>query len=223
MLLIFDIDDTLCNSKEVGDKCFIETFETLHKCSLQNIQWENYKNVTDTGLYADLIVQYTEETDYKKSINLFCDTYKTKLFQTLKYFQLSLVNTANTFIQKAQNQNISMAIATGNWQEIAEIKLKHCDFDYYNIPMSSSNDAFTREEIIVSVIEKSKSYYNIKHFEKIIYFGDGLWDYQCAKNLNIEFIGVDVGHNKKLLATDIKLLIADFTNTELIFKYIHSL
>jgi hypothetical protein len=57
-LLIFDINDTLCDTKVVGDNCFIETFEKIHQCSLQNIEWENFTNVTDTGLYEDLVNQY---------------------------------------------------------------------------------------------------------------------------------------------------------------------
>ena len=53
-LLIFDIDGTICLTKDEGDKCFTDVFEELYNVSLADINWENFPNVTDTALYDDL-------------------------------------------------------------------------------------------------------------------------------------------------------------------------
>jgi phosphoglycolate phosphatase-like HAD superfamily hydrolase len=65
--------------------------------------------------------------------------------------------------------------------------------------------------------------YNKPKFEKVIYFGDGLWDYECAKKLNIHFIGVDIDNNNQLKKTNAQFVTNNFYDYEMIFKYIEIL
>jgi phosphoglycolate phosphatase-like HAD superfamily hydrolase len=78
--------------------------------------------------------------------------------------------------------------------------------------MSSSDILFRRQNILLEAIEKSKHHYKTKTFDKIIYFGDGVWDYKTTSELEIEFIGVDIKDDKKLERLGVENIINDFTD-----------
>jgi beta-phosphoglucomutase-like phosphatase (HAD superfamily) len=48
-LLIFDIDGTLTDTKGVDDHCFMSAFQDEYAVELHNIDWANFKNITDLG------------------------------------------------------------------------------------------------------------------------------------------------------------------------------
>ena len=64
ILVVFDIDGTLMNTKEVDDTCFINSLKECWNCDLKEVDWSNYKNVTDTGLAKDIFKEF-----FKKEIN----------------------------------------------------------------------------------------------------------------------------------------------------------
>jgi len=63
----------------------------------------------------------------------------------------------------------------------------------------SSNELYTREDIVKSAIEKAKKYFKTTTFKTTISVGDGIWDLKTAKNLGVHFLGI---RNKNL--TDFK-------------------
>lgn len=220
MLLIFDIDGTLCQTKAIGDNCFIEVFEEMHQCKLANIAWENFTNVTDTALYSDL---YKMQFSFEPSKN------KTQMFKIEYYKQL--VNLTKTkadcfketdgafeFLTHCKQNNISIAIATGSWLDIALLKLNSCNMNFEEIPISSSDDDYRRTKIVKSVIEKSKKHYKTSQFTKIIYFGDGIWDYVCCQELEINFVGIDTDNTQKLKQAGAKKVVTNFRGLDLILN-----
>jgi phosphoglycolate phosphatase-like HAD superfamily hydrolase len=213
-LFIFDIDGTLCETKDIGDNCFIEVFEEMYLCKLGNIQWENFTNVTDTALYNDL---------YKLHFDIVPTETETRRFKQEYYRQLNslartrpqhfkMVEGAAEFCKQSE---ISIAIATGSWLDVAELKMNACKLDFDNIPISSSNDDGRRTEIVKSVIKKSKQFYAVHTFSAITYFGDGLWDKQCCDELGIDFIGIDTDNNQKLQKAKAKKVYTNFLNIEI--------
>ncbi|MDI9311177.1 MAG: HAD hydrolase-like protein [Limnohabitans sp.] len=208
-LLIFDIDGTLCNTKEISDNCFIETFKKIYNYDYQSIEWENFKNITDEALFYDLYKFHFSEKPTLSEIQNFKNQYYKQLLKLTNKF--NLVKGANELLLKCKQNNTPIAIATGSWLNIALLKMNATKLNYLNIPISSSNDSFKRTEIVKSVISKSKQFYNTKNFKNITYFGDGLWDKKCCEDLGINFIGVDIDNNQKLKLADTKTIINDFT------------
>ena len=70
-LLIFDIDGTLTDTKRVDDHCFIAAFQDEYQVVLQNIDWPNFKNVTDLGLFTDLFNAYFNKKPKKSEVKIF--------------------------------------------------------------------------------------------------------------------------------------------------------
>ncbi|NNF32714.1 MAG: HAD family hydrolase, partial [Saprospiraceae bacterium] len=44
--IIFDIDGTLTDTKEVDDKCFIQAFHNVFDMDIRSQNWSAFKNVT---------------------------------------------------------------------------------------------------------------------------------------------------------------------------------
>jgi phosphoglycolate phosphatase-like HAD superfamily hydrolase len=214
-LLIFDIDGTLTDTKEVDDDCFISAFLDEYKIALKNIDWTTFTNVTDYGLFLDI---YSSAFNKKPTENDRLN-FQRRFFE---YLDIQLksnpekfksVNGASNFINYClEHTNFKIAFATGGWQYSANLKLQAAKIFNSEIPMSSSDILFRRQNILLEAIEKSKHHYKTKTFDKIIYFGDGVWDYKTTSELEIEFIGVDIKDDKKLERLGVENIINDFTD-----------
>jgi phosphoglycolate phosphatase-like HAD superfamily hydrolase len=214
-LLIFDIDETLTDTKEVDDDCFISAFLDEYKIALKNIDWTTFTNVTDYGLFLDI---YSSAFNKKPTENDRLN-FQRRFFE---YLDIQLksnpekfksVNGASNFINYClEHTNFKIAFATGGWQYSANLKLQAADIFNVGIPISSCDILFRRQDILLEAIEKSKYHYKTKTFDKIIYFGDGVWDYKTTSELEIEFIGVDIKDDKKLERLGVENIINDFTD-----------
>jgi phosphoglycolate phosphatase-like HAD superfamily hydrolase len=223
MLLVFDIDGTLCQTKEIGDDCFVELFEKKYQCDLTGIEWENFVNVTDTALYNDLYKMQFGSDANQMEMQVFKQAYYAALLALTKTKSecFKVVEGANDFLLYCQQNDIPIAIATGSWLDIALLKMNACGLQTQTIPISSSDDDDTRTGIVTSAIEKSEKQYHIEGFEKVIYFGDGLWDLKCCQALNIPFVGIDIDDNRKLHHAGVQYIYPNFKEKEKILKEIN--
>lgn len=82
----------------------------------------------------------------------------------------------------------------------------------------SNSDHFKkREDIVSNVIQKINQTYE-NEIDRVIYFGDGIWDYLTCKKLGIEFIGIDNSNNNKLKYNGAKTVFNNFEDSELIYE-----
>jgi len=110
-----------------------------------------------------------------------------------------------------------VGIATGAWEESAKLKLKMIGIDTQGIAFSNSSRFISREDITKDVIQQLTT--NPIN-DKIIYFGDGEWDYHTCIKLNIRFIGIDINNNGKLKKLGAKIVFNNFTKRDEIVKNI---
>jgi phosphoglycolate phosphatase-like HAD superfamily hydrolase len=214
-LLIFDIDGTLTDTKAVDDDCFISAFLDEYKIELKNIDWSNFKNVTDYGLFIDIFNssfnRNPTEADRLNFQRRFFEYLDNQLKSNPEKFKS--VNGASSFIKYClEHTNFKIAFATGGWHYSANLKLKAADIFNVGIPISSCDILFRRQDILLEAIEKSKHHYKTQTFDKIIYFGDGVWDYKTTCELEIEFIGVDITGDKKLEKLGVENILKDFAD-----------
>ena len=85
----------------------------------------------------------------------------------------------------SERPGIRIGVATGGWGHTARMKLESAGFSELSFPMSSSDDAHSRTEIMK--ICASRMEFPIESF---IYVGDAEWDLIAAKDLEWGFIGV---------------------------------
>jgi len=220
--IIFDIDGTLTDTTTIDDKCYINSFETLFETSIRKVNWSDLKNVTDWGIAEELVrIKLNREIsneELSKLKNLFVENLKMEL--ELDESQFSEISGAGIFFKSLSiNSNYQLGIATGGWEQSANLKLAAIGIDPNKTSYSNSSYFKSRELITEDVIKKIKRNTN-KTPNEIIYFGDGEWDYLTCQKLGIRFIGIDVRKNGKLKKLGVSEIYNNFNNSEIIMKSI---
>ncbi len=218
-LILFDIDGTLVDSVKTDDECFIQTFKDLHDIDLSGADWNNFKNVTDSGLTSEIFEKNFNRQPSEEEVG----KLKTHFYELLKkrIIDITEINGATTALKFLSDlADISIALATGGWRETAELKLSAIKFDSSMLTLVSANEHFTRSEIIRLAIEESLKKEQVMQFESITYIGDGLWDFRTAQTLGINFIGVDHQRNDKLLEAGASNVLNDLVNVHHIIEWV---
>ncbi|MDH7447816.1 HAD family hydrolase [Aquimarina mycalae] len=219
-LIIFDIDGTILDSVNADDKCFIKTFKDLFKIDLTNVDWNDFKNVTDTGLTIEIFQKWFNREPKKEDIENIKSYFKSLLINHTQQF--TEIEKSLSFIKLISiKPDFEIGFATGGWKETAELKCNSVGLNLNDYIFKSSNDHYKRGEIIEFVIKDALKKNNVSEFESITYFGDGLWDYKTTQTLGIDFIGVDFKKNRKLKNMGVEKVIANFVESEKILNWIN--
>ena len=219
-LIIFDIDGTILDSVNADDKCFIKTFKDLYQIDLTNVDWNDFTNVTDTGLTIEIFEKWFNRKPKKEEIENIKVYFKSLLEDYTQQFVE--IEKSLFFIELASiKTDFEIGFATGGWKETAELKCNSVGLNLNDYIFKSSNDHYNRGKIIEFVIIEALKKHKIKKFESITYFGDGLWDFKTTKKLEIDFVGVDLKNDGRLINNGAKKVISNFTDSEKIFNMIN--
>ena len=218
-LIIFDIDGTILDSVNADDKCFIQTFKTLYQIDLSTANWNDFTNVTDSGLTMEIFENRLNRTPLPEELTTIKSHFKNLLSEHVGQF--SEIDHAFSFIQiLSENPEFEIGFATGGWKETAELKCNSVGFNLNDFIFKSSNDHYNRAKIIELVIEAALDKNEISEFESITYFGDGLWDFKTTAELGINFIGVDFKNNEKLKNAGVEKIIKNFSTPEMLLNWL---
>ena len=195
--VMFDVDGTLVQSYEFDEQCYLQAvLEVLGEPLYSD--WDSYTHVTDSGIldhHLKLIGLFDKSTEIHSQVK---NTFINKIKQRISAYPVKEIPGASSFINKLKTiGSISISIATGGWLETAMLKLDAAGIDISDIPIASSNDHFSRAEIMK--ISSAKS--NIRPNHNITYFGDALWDKNACEELGYNFIlvGSKTSHRQKII------------------------
>ena len=136
--------------------------------------------------------------------------------------QFTEIKKSLSFIKLTSNKtDFEIGFATGGWKETAELKCNSVGLNLNDYIFKSSNDHYNRGKIIEFVIKEALEKHNVKEFESITYFGDGLWDFTTTQILGIDFIGVDSKNSRKLTNVGAEKIIENYTEYEKILNWIN--
>lgn len=217
-LIIFDIDGTLLNSMRIDSKYYIQSITDEFGINNINEDWSIYNKITDSGLFEEIYINHfkkkPDDDDFKKHENKFYKILKS-IFENQSDI-ISEIPGAHKIITKLRSlKNYFISIATGSYKKTALLKLNLFNISENDIPLSTANDDKSRENVVKICIDKSKYFYNINTFDKIISIGDGIWDLKTAKYLKLPFIGIGKNRFNKI-ANYISL--NDFLNQDIFFN-----
>lgn len=224
-LLIFDIDGTLTNTKQVDDECFIATFEERYGVKLGEVDWNKFQNVTDTALFQDIYFSLFEKNPSQAEMEAFRWDFLKRFeiqFKTNPHLFQEVKGAAN-FLKHCETQrNIRVALATGAWRHSAIFKLMTADIPYQWLILSHADNFIRRHDIILDAIAQCKEKYSTDFFEHIVYFGDGKWDFETTRDLEIPFIGIDVKGDNQLINLGTKYVFPNFEDVAAIMHAIEN-
>ena len=194
---MFDIDGTLVESFKFDEECYLEAVYRVLGQKMDS-DWSKYEHVTDSGI-LDRHLELNKLLHRKEEIHSEVKSIFVENIQ--KHISKSPVQAIAGAIAFVENlklmRNVNVSIATGGWSETAIMKLNSAGFDISDIPMSSSNDHYSRIEIMKAALGKSE----VTSKEKVTYFGDAEWDKKACESLNINFvlIGNKIEHNQNIV------------------------
>jgi phosphoglycolate phosphatase-like HAD superfamily hydrolase len=111
------------------------------------------------------------------------------------------IDGARTILVELERAGFAVAVATGSWRESALFKLRFAGIEHLGIPIATADDHESRVGIIRTAIGRAMERYGRKSFVPVTYVGDGVWDLEAARAMDIHFIGVAIGERAKLLRT----------------------
>jgi phosphoglycolate phosphatase-like HAD superfamily hydrolase len=190
MLIIFDIDGTLCDTLDVDARCCLEAIEHVMGRTLATVDWTAYPEATNAAIVQDFLrdcgereIEALERRIREEFVLRLEDAGRRDptLFRPM--------DGALDMIDCLGRKKYDIAIATGCWHESAHAKLRLSGFDVTRIPFASSSDARRRVDIISLAAARAGCV-----LSDSIYVGDGVWDVKAARELGMGFIGVGRKH-----------------------------
>lgn len=192
--VMFDVDGTLVQSYDFDARCFIDAVKEVLNVAIDS-NWSRYKHVTDTGIVDEIIDLNNLGNRKDKLREEIKHTFVRKIAKRIKEKPAQEVPGASSFLSRLNSMdNIALSIATGGWYESALLKLNSAGISVSHIPMASSNDHFSRTEIMK--IARSRAYTD--DTIKCTYFGDAAWDKKACHELGYNFVlvGNRVDHHQ---------------------------
>ena len=181
--VIFDVDGTLLDSSTEDEELYkLAVEEVLGPVSFR-AGLSEYEVVTDIGILLQVFSDNRIQADQR-----LVESIKNRFFALLEEF----IEQAGPFREIPGAQSIlerlrasashDVAIATGGWRHSAETKLRAAGFDPSGLRLATSDDALTREEIMLEALRGIGP-----SFETVTYYGDGVWDREACERLGWEF------------------------------------
>ncbi|MBN1833370.1 MAG: HAD family phosphatase [Deltaproteobacteria bacterium] len=183
--LVFDIDGTLVDSYDLDERLYRRAvLSEVPAVKLRN-SWREYRYSTDSGILTEILEEFNLPVDeyYDSVRRRFGELVKNHL-QNNNHCE-SIPGAVSLLEDLSGIPGMKIGIATGGWGHTARMKLDAAGFSELNFPMSSSDDALSRTDIME--ICASRMGFPIERF---VYVGDAQWDLYAAEKLGWEFIGV---------------------------------
>ena len=193
-LAIFDLDGTLLNSNKVDTICFARSIKEEFDLPEIDERWETYEHATDAGIFEEAFERAfsrkPSEAEIARNIERFL-----KLLHQYYAEDRSLydeIGGASALLARLRNDpEWNVGIATGAWRGSALFKLESAGIDFSEIPLVTSSELHTREEILQKCTSDCENHYGVATFEKIVSIGDAVWDLKTAANLKLGFIAIN--------------------------------
>ena len=211
-LIVFDIDDTLIKSEFQHQLAYVNTMKAFGITDI-NQDWKHYKHHTDS---------YILSKNYEANRNApfdfsFIPDFEAKMTEELLQLKPTCeIEGARGIVDYfVEETDYAIVFATGSLKQPALVKLRQAQITHNEELVVSSNVIFEREGIVGEAITRAKRFYQVDNFENIISIGDGIWDLETARNVNVHFIGIGNKNFEDFKNENCKVTMDDWTGFDL--------
>jgi phosphoglycolate phosphatase-like HAD superfamily hydrolase len=200
-LVVFDIDGTLTDTNVVDGECYWQAVCEVLEIFGEQPDWSRFRNVTDAGIAAELCVRHRNREVNGKEIEAIGARLTALLELALARedpVALQIPGAAEILSMLSNSSQFAIALATGGLRLSAELKLRRAGLPFTLLPMASSTDAVSREDILRIVAGRAAEKH-ARQFTSFTYVGDGVWDVRTARELGWRFIGIGSGQRAEQL------------------------
>lgn len=206
-LIVFDIDGTLTESVEIHQNAFVKSLQHIGVNQF-NKQFGTYTHHTDLHIAKVIYETATNKKFNEETATLF----ENSLLQQMAAVEVKEIQGAKNFIEYIENHTaFGTCFATGSMYLPAKYKLDQAGIKFNPELLVASNQLEEREKIVEKAIAQALKHYKVAKFNRIISFGDGLWDLRTAQNLSLEFIGIGTKNSEVLYQNGMQKHYPDFS------------
>jgi phosphoglycolate phosphatase-like HAD superfamily hydrolase len=212
-LVVFDIDGTLTNTNLEDGECYWRAICGLLGFSSEQPQWSGFRHVTDVGIASELCERHLRPKLTRADVEALGRRLTTLLEAALvdkdpRAYQIP--GSAEILSILTESFDFALALATGGLRASAELKLRRAHLLNPIIPIASSDDAISRQEIMCIAARRAAEKYATQ-FDTVSYVGDGVWDAKAARELGWQFIGIGSGEQAdRLRQAGAEIVIPDY-------------
>lgn len=207
-LAVFDIDGTLTDSVAIHQKAFVQALAAFG-CSGFSTDWGSYKHHTDSYIFKTILEQQYGRDIAPEDMDQFGALLHQHIEQYTREQPVTEISGAAAFLEKLPGYGYDIVFATGSLLAPARLKLLQAGISHPEALIITADRMYAREELVLAAIAAARQFYGVAQYETVISFGDGIWDYETARKVNIDFIGIG---NPKLLASGITAFHTDFSD-----------
>jgi phosphoglycolate phosphatase-like HAD superfamily hydrolase len=214
-LIIFDIDGTLTQTTVVDDECYVWALNDVFGVTSINPNWAQYDHCTDIAIAAQIIRERLgrepAERDFARLRDRFVEHLIAAHHRSSSLYQPTR-GALDTWHGLTQHTRFAVALATGGFEASARWKLSTAGIPADGIPAGFAEDGPSREEVMLTALERARRKHGCEQFSNVVYVGDGVWDVRACANLKIPFIGVGSGERETALrSAGAELVLPDLT------------
>jgi phosphoglycolate phosphatase-like HAD superfamily hydrolase len=213
-LAIFDIDGTLTLGTS-HFKSFVSALEA--ECGFRNVSanWKDYTHPSDSGIVAQVSRQQAGRELSSGELQRFKDRYLALLHEACRRDAHAVDGAAEFLRSLDEDADWTVAYATGNWHVTARCKLAAAGLPANGFPLAGAEDSENRVGILRAAIDRSLERSGVKAFERIVSFGDALWDLEAARALRVPFVGLETtDRGSEMTAAGASHLLPDYSDRE---------
>lgn len=196
-LALFDLDGTLTQTFHANDPSFTRALSKLIDIDPHYDYTGEVQHPTDEAVFYALFkkINGTEPTlaDREAMIDLYLQELMHTYYHKPGFFDE--IPGANELLHELHHSDQwVVAIATGAWQRVAQLKLELAGIHYQHLPLFTSDLFPDKRRFTQMAIETVGKEHQLS---QITYIGDSNYDYQVSRELGIQFVGIDyrgMGH-----------------------------
>ena len=208
-LVVFDIDGTLTRTADIDEVCYVAAIREVLSIADMDTDWTHYPHVTDSAILRQVVQLSLRRDVLVEEMDRVRQCFRQNLEDAFRRQPRSCLPVDGGPEMLRQLAGVAVALATGGWESTARLKLERAGYDIRDIPLASSSDADTREEIMRIAELRAREKHGVTGFETITYVGDGVWDARAAANLGWRFVGVGTGEQAARLEREGAIAVID--------------
>ena len=217
-LYLFDIDGTLLYSDKKDSRTFARSYETVFGLPFPTIDWTRFPEVTDHVIFRTAFHDHFKRYPSATEQLVFEQHYSGALAQVRSEDEgagyPAVPGAVDYWRSLEDDPSAVLGIATGGWRRPQSVKLAHVGLPAAPPYAGYADGMESRKAILQTAIDLARVDHEI---DRIIYFGDAVWDVLTCRDMGIPLVGVRWrGDHETLRALGLGQVMTDFADVAVV-------